>query len=95
MTPAIGRWWAVQLYQEIGDRDFRAGAIVPNEWIRYPPMRATAPKAIARERPTSGAVANATEPAARISSPYRRTWLRTVAIGSSSPGRTAKTCPAP
>src|SRR6478736_2096867 len=47
LTPAIGRWWAVQLYQEIGDRVFRAGAIVPNESIRYPPMRATAPNAIA------------------------------------------------
>ena len=90
VTPAIGRWWAVQLYQEIGDKRLQGGAIVPNKSIRYPPMRARAPNAMARERPTSGAVANANEPAARISSPYRRTWLRTVARGSSSPGRTRR-----
>ena len=51
-------------------------------------MRATAPNAIARERPTNGAVANATEPAASISSPYRRTWLEDASRGgSSSPGQ--------
>ena len=36
VTPAMGRWWAVQLYQEIGDRVFKAGAIEPNEVDQVP-----------------------------------------------------------
>ena len=51
------------------------------------------PKAIARVRPTHGAVANATPPTNSIITPYRVTWPSAAETGISSPGSFAKAVP--
>ena len=51
------------------------------------------PNAIARVRPTNGAVANATPPEASIITPYRTTWPRAAENGISSPGSLLKPIP--
>ncbi len=51
------------------------------------------PNAIARVRPTHGAVANATPPTDSIITPYRVTWPSAAEAGISSPGSEPKAAP--
>ena len=63
------------------------------ELMRLLPNSAISPNAAARVRPTNGAVANATEPAASIRSPNRIAWPKAAPSGMASPGSVANSWP--